>query len=159
NGASIPGATATTLFLSNVQPGDGGNYSLAASNMAGMITSSVAVLTVQITPAFTLQPQSRTNNQGTDAIFSVTAIGTQPLSYQWQFNGANLVNGNQLTGATSPTLSLGYVLPANAGSYSVLVSNAAGIISSAPANLQVMLPNCSPVPSGLSGWWPADGSA
>jgi hypothetical protein len=49
NGTSIPGATGTTLQLTNITLAQGGNYRLIAVNAAGSATSSVAVLTV--TPA------------------------------------------------------------------------------------------------------------
>src|SRR6185436_3083142 len=46
NGASLNGATESTLSLSGVQPGDGGDYSVVITNGAGSITSAVATLTV-----------------------------------------------------------------------------------------------------------------
>ena len=94
------------------------------------------------------------------AFFTVTASGTAPLSYQWRFNGTNLVNGSQVSGSTSPTLSILNAQPTNAGSYSVVVTNAAGSVTSAVAVLSVIVPgNCFPPPAGLVGWWPGDGNA
>ena len=49
--------------------------------------------------------------------FTVAASGTEPLSYQWQFNGADLA------GATSTMLSLTNIALAQAGSYVALVTN------------------------------------
>jgi hypothetical protein len=49
NGNPISGATNTVLLLTNIAPGQAGNYRLVAVNAAGSATSSVAVLTV--TPA------------------------------------------------------------------------------------------------------------
>ncbi len=46
NGVALPGATAVTLSLTNVQTGDAGNYFLTVSNGVGTATSSVVVLTV-----------------------------------------------------------------------------------------------------------------
>jgi hypothetical protein len=60
---------------------------------------------------------------------SVTAAGTAPLFYQWQFNGTNLV------GATTATLSLANLTAADAGSYRVVITNAAGSVTSANADL------------------------
>lgn len=82
-------------------------------------------------PAILVQPQSRTNTVGTDATFSVVASGTEPLSYQWQFNGANL------PGATGTNLVLLDVQFANAGNYRVVVSSPWGSVTSPPALLAV----------------------
>jgi hypothetical protein len=46
NSANIPGATAGGLTITNVAPGDGGGYTVVASNAFGSVTSSVAVLLV-----------------------------------------------------------------------------------------------------------------
>ena len=68
---------------------------------------------------------------GSDAVFAVDARGTEALSYQWRFNGANIA------GANSPVLRLSAVTSANAGSYSVTVSNSAGSATSNAAVLTV----------------------
>jgi hypothetical protein len=54
-----------------------------------------------------------------------------PLSYQWQFDGANL------PGATNSIFTIRKVLPASAGSYTVVLSNALGSVTSQPATLMV----------------------
>jgi Leucine-rich repeat (LRR) protein len=134
NGAILPGATANSLILSNVQPVDAGNYAVVVTNVAGSITSSVASLTVYVPPSITAPPQSRTNIAGTTATFSVGASGTTPFSYQWQFNGANL------TGATASSLALANVQPPDTGNYTVVVTNAGGSITSSIASLTVWVP-------------------
>src|SRR5207253_1831070 len=68
------------------------------------------------------------------AQFSVAAIGSAPLNYQWTLNGANI------PAATNTLLSLGNLQPANEGAYRVLVSNAAGATTSSNANLKVSVP-------------------
>jgi uncharacterized delta-60 repeat protein len=80
--------------------------------------------------AFALQPASRTNDAGTTATFSVTACGSQPLSFQWLKNGAALVDGGNISGVTAPTLTLSNVLAADAGAYRVAVSNAQNSVTS-----------------------------
>jgi hypothetical protein len=134
NGASIPGATTTSFALASVQATDAGNYTFVASNSAGSATSAVAVLTVLVPPSFVVQPQSRTNIAGTLATFSGSVSGTAPLSYRWQFNGANIA------GATTPSLFLSNVQPSDAGSYTLSVTNAAGAITSSVATLTVLVP-------------------
>ena len=106
-------------------------------------------------PTILTQPASQTVTTGTNVTFSVTASGTPPLSYLWQFNGANLAN------ATNATLTLTNVQLGQGGNYSVLVSNAAGFILSSNALLTVSPApsNCVPVPAGLLSWWSGNGSA
>src|SRR5262249_15189251 len=128
-------------------------------NSAGATTSLLATLTVLVPPSVTVQPQSRTNNLNASASFNVVATGTSPLSYQWRFNGTNLADGGQFSGASSSSLGIDSVQPMNAGSYSVVVTNIVGSTTSAVAALTVLLPDCFGLSSGLLGWWPGDGNA
>ncbi len=66
---------------------------------------------------------------GSNATFTVAATGTAPLSYQWEFNGVDIA------GATSATFTITNVTTANAGSYTVIVSNAEGSATSTSATL------------------------
>src|SRR6266850_464384 len=134
NGANIGGATDPNLLLSDVQAGSAGNYSVVVTNVVGAATSSVPVLTVWLPPAIGTQPASRTNFIGTTATFSVNATGTAPLSYQWQFNGADI------NGANGSSLSLISVQPSAAGNYTVAITNVGGALTSAPASLTVWVP-------------------
>ena len=56
------------------------------------------------------------------------------MSYQWRFNGTNIA------GATGTSLTLSNVQPAQAGSYSVRVTNAFGAVTSQVATLTVLVP-------------------
>ena len=76
---------------------------------------------------------------GAKVVFTVGAIGTPTLKYQWQSNGTNLVNNSTagVSGATTATLTLSSVQPWRAGLYSVIISNAVGAVTSAPALLGI----------------------
>jgi len=131
NQANISGATAASYTRSNVQATDAGNYSVAVTNAAGSVTSANALLTINTPPTITGQPQGQTIIAGANALFSVTATGTAPLSYQWRINGTNLA------GATSGVYTRTNAQPVDAGSYSVVVANSRGSVTSAPAALTV----------------------
>src|SRR5206468_2375479 len=90
-----------------------------------------------VLPTITRQPASRSVDAGTTVRFKVEAAGTPPLSYQWQFNGVGLTNGSSARGATTASLTLTNVQPAQAGNYTVVVSNAAGSVTSSNALLTV----------------------
>lgn len=93
--------------------------------------AELRVTRLALGPAITAAPQPRIANVGENVTFSVTAIGTPVLGYQWRRNGAIL------PGQTAAALALNNVQPADAGGYSVTVSNAAGVVTSLPAPLAV----------------------
>ncbi|MEI2725305.1 MAG: LamG-like jellyroll fold domain-containing protein [Verrucomicrobiota bacterium] len=95
-------------------------------------------------PNILSEPASQTVAVGADATFSVTAGGTAPLSYQWQFNGTNLA------GATASSFTRTNVQLGDAGDYAVMVSNSVGTITSSNAVLTVNPPPpCLPHGGGL----------
>jgi hypothetical protein len=140
NGTNLSGATGATLNLGGVRPTDAGSYTVVATNPSASATSAVAVLTVLLPPVITAQPQSLTNLSGTTANFSATASGSTPLNYQWQLNGVSLANGGRISGTTSNALGITNVQPADAGTYTLVVSNAVGVVTSAIATLTVSGP-------------------
>src|SRR5204863_280005 len=77
--------------------------------------SAWLVETIIGAPVFLGQPTSRTNNFGTAAMFSVSAGGTEPLSYQWLKDGMALVNGGKTAGALTATLTVSNLSGADAG--------------------------------------------
>ncbi len=93
-------------------------------------------------PVISAQPVSATVTTGGSASFSVTATGA--TGYQWAFNGGNI------SGATNPTHALSNVTAANAGSYRVAVSNAAGSVNSDTVTLTVHAPPAPPAPAPSS---------
>jgi GH25 family lysozyme M1 (1,4-beta-N-acetylmuramidase) len=95
---------------------------------------------------------------GGSTTLSVRARGQAPLSFKWFFNGA------VISGATSSNYSLANIQLANAGGYSVQVSNSYAVIMSSTAFLSVIAPLSNApgsivAPPGLVNWWPADANA
>jgi hypothetical protein len=133
DGVDIAGATAAMLSLSTVQTSDAASYTVTVTNALGSVTSNSAVLTVTVPILITAQPVSVTANLGTGTSFSVTATGTTP-TYQWKKAGVNI------SGATTATLSFGTLLSTDAGSYTVVVTNAAGSVTSSTVALTVISP-------------------
>jgi uncharacterized lipoprotein YddW (UPF0748 family) len=89
-------------------------------------------------PVILAQPQSQTVDAGTPATFTAQAAGTAPLGYQWQFNGVDIA------GATSSVYALSNAQPGDAGTYSVVVNNAVGSVTSSGAVLTVTPVNVAP---------------
>jgi len=104
---------------------------LNATNGAGTRGSTLALTISAAPPVLTAQPADVVVAIGGPATFSVRAGGTPPLSYQWRRNGV------PITGATQATLALRTTTAADAGSYSVTVSNSLGQVTSAAGVLTV----------------------
>lgn len=100
-------------------------------------------------PFVTRHPQNTHVTEGNTALFAVEAIGTLPLTYQWQKNGADI------PGATLSSLTIANVQPADEGIYRCMVSNIAGTTPSSGASLTVNGVNDAPAAAILS---PADQS-
>jgi hypothetical protein len=91
--------------------------------------------TVQLNPP-TIQtsPQTQTAEAGSAVEFRVRAIGDLVLGYRWFFNGTNNLS------RTTSLLQLTNVQPSQTGAYTVVVTNAVGSVTSAPAILNVIAP-------------------
>ena len=83
-------------------------------------------------------PASQTTIAGNIASFSVVAAGAAPFSYQWQATNSaaggftNLVNGGQVSGATSNILTIANASTNWTLSYQVIVTNSVGTVTSTP---------------------------
>ncbi len=149
NGTAISGATSASYTTPATVIGDNGAlFSVVVTNAAGSATSNNATLTVNaaaVAPTITTQPANQTVTIGQTATFSVVASGTAPLTYQWK------KNGTAISGATSAS----YTTPAtvigdNGALFSVVVTNAAGSVTSNNATLTVTAAGTAPTITALS---------
>ena len=132
NGGGYTGATTASLSVASNLTMSGDQFRCVVTNTAGVATSNVASLTVGSVPTITTQPVSPiTISAGQSASFSVTASGTAPLAYQWARYGV------PVAGATSATLSITNAQSADAGAYTVDVTNAYGLGRSNVGSLTV----------------------
>ncbi len=108
-------------------------YVVRAFNAGGASADSdpASADTFAIPPAITVQPQSTSALFGQPASLSVSVTGSVPLYYQWRFNG------NDISGATGPSLTIAPAGFGDVGWYSVVVSNKGGIVISSNAFLNV----------------------
>jgi outer membrane protein assembly factor BamB len=91
-------------------------------------------------PLITGQPRGRTNTLGTMAIFGVRVYGKTPLNFQWRKDAVPLAETDRITGTQSSLLIISNVQATDEGSYSVVVSNALGTVTSQEARLTVFQP-------------------
>jgi hypothetical protein len=128
---SVQRLTTTLFFLtvSSILVGCGGGLSKPEGGSA-------------TAPTIATQPTNESVTAGQTATFSVTATGTAPLTYQWQ-KGATLIGGATAASYTTPATAT-----SDSGStFSVLVSNSAGKITSNAATLTV---NAAPVAPSIT---------
>lgn len=126
------------------------NYTLAVGGRtvqfnftAGTETGNLDRLGANITlgtftlgpPAITTQPQSQTGLTGATLALGVQATGAG--SYQWRRNGTPLADGGALSGTATPTLTIAGLSAAQVGSYTCVVSNVSGSVTSTAASVAV----------------------
>jgi hypothetical protein len=134
NGSNIAGATNSSLSFNNIQFSDAAAYSVLVSNSVGTVLSSNAILTpFGLVPFVTVSPQNLTAICGENTTLRGAGDGSTPLLYQWQFEGA------AIGGATKTSLQLTNLSGASAGNYTLVITNAFGSITSAPALLTIQV--------------------
>jgi hypothetical protein len=132
----LPSSSHYTLTVSQAgYAGATGNWSTGASQNSAATTGNIwganFVLTATGAPSILIAPQSQTVLVGGTVTFAVSAAGAGTLAYQWLQDGASLTNSGS-------SLTISSVSAANAGTYSVVVSNAYGTIAATGAVLNVV---------------------
>ena len=142
---AIAGATSATYTISAAAAADAGSYTVVVTNGSGSITSTAVTLTVSTTfsPVITKQPLGHTVIAGSSVVASVEATGGN-LTYQWKKGGV------AISGATFSSAFLSSAQAADAGSYTVTITNALGSVTSTPAILTVNAAGSGVAPRGLN---------
>ena len=129
-GEDITSATSATYTKQSVAPSDAGSYTCVVSGEAGTsVTSDAATVTVNALPVITQQPSGQTINEGGNINLVVAATGA--TGYQWKKDGSDIPS------ATEATYSKSGALPADAGSYTCVVTGAGGSVTSNAATVTV----------------------
>jgi hypothetical protein len=117
-------------FAGNVwtSPTTAGSYTITATSVDNPSVSVTTTVTISA-PVILTQPASQHVCSASTLQLSVSA--SYVSSYQWNFNGV------PIPGATSATYSVSPATSANAGNYSVTVTNGVGSITSSVAAIAV----------------------
>jgi glucose/arabinose dehydrogenase len=136
NQVNISGATSPSYSIpSTVAADNGAKFRCLVTNNFGTATSNEATLTVNSPPSITTQPTDQTIIQGEPVTFTVAAIGTPTLTYQWQRNQMDI------SGATSPSYTnSSRVADDNGAKFRCIVTNNFGTATSNEATLTVQPP-------------------
>jgi hypothetical protein len=132
DGDGVSGSSTPTLTLNSPTVAmSQKEFRTIATNVVGSATSHPGLLVVLQTPAIIAHSSNMTVLAGGNATFTVDAAGSPPFTYQWQFNGG------KIRGAVNSSYSITGVKAANAGQYSVIVTNAFGTATSTPTTLSL----------------------
>ncbi len=132
----------TTGVLSGT-PTQSGTYTLTADAANALGAGPSTAITLSVTdpssgsapptaPLILSEPQAQSVTVGSTAQFSVTAVGTGAMDYQWSFDNV------LIAGANGPVLTIAGVNASNAGTYEVAVTSPAGTAQSTPAQLSIL---------------------
>lgn len=136
----ISGVNSPNLTLGALVTADTGNYDVVVTNAYSAVTSHVATLNVYLPVALSVPPQDTAVIVTSNAVLSVTASGSEPLSYRWQKGGVSLVDGGRISGAASNVLTIAAATTNDAGDYTVSVTNPVSAVTSPVAKLTVLVP-------------------
>ncbi len=134
DGEIIEGATDSAYTIDSAKPSSAGSYTVDITNPAGTVSSSSASVIVNAPPTITKISGNQSVGEGKGFSLWVGAVGAQPLKYQWKKDGVSIPAG----------LSNIYQVFSSAeqdnGVYTVEVSNSAGVVTSAPVVVNVLVP-------------------
>ena len=131
-GRALAGATNDVLEIRNVQAAAGGDYALQAVNAYGASREwTVRVTVLPSGPRIETAPSAQDLPEGSNLELAATARGTEPMTFQW------IRDGSDLPGETNAVLRRPAVIRAEAGEYSVRVSNGWGSVSSPAVRISI----------------------
>jgi len=123
--------------------GAGGLGSSSRTERSGhrVFVAALTAATTPLPPRFHSQPTPATLYATRTAQFTAKATGSPTLAYQWQKDGTNVLNGGNISGATTDSLTIANIAAGDAGAYTLVVTNSASSgnsVTSAPASLTVV---------------------
>ena len=133
-------AQSATLNFPSAALTDSGAYKVTVTNAAGTVTSTTTTLTITgtaLAPTIQTNPASATILVGGSNTFSVTAIGTATLTYQWQKSTDGGTIYGDIASATSTSHAITSAVLTDAGYFRCVVTNGQGSATSAAAILMV----------------------
>lgn len=129
---ATPGAMVTNYPASGSVFPQGTNTVMSTVTYGTNVLQCSFTITVLVAPSITAQPQGLMAGAGTTTNLTVTAQGSPDLRYQWRFENSSIA------GATNSALSLTNLQANQEGFYRVIITNAAGSVTSAPALVKVL---------------------
>ncbi|MGO8677401.1 MAG: choice-of-anchor tandem repeat GloVer-containing protein [Limisphaerales bacterium] len=136
--SSFTGANGANPYGGVVQAGDGNFY---GTTVAGGKGKKGALFRLSgFVPYIITQPTNQSGQTSNTITLAVAAGGSAPLTYRWMYNSNYLGGGRNFYGINSPILTISNAVPADSGTYTVIIKNANGSISSTNFTLTVVDP-------------------
>jgi hypothetical protein len=125
NGVPVPGVTGPSLVIESASASDIASYYVTIANTLGSVFSSSALVNVEVPPIILNLPAAYSVEAGDQLALRVDTSGGLPQTFYWSKDGAP---------ATSESTAIGFFVratatPADAGRYSVIASNAWGVVT------------------------------
>ncbi len=136
DGLKIASVSSASIIASNIFVGYWDPFSSLSdnTNLSFGLIDNLRVEIPAVAPDITGQPSSQTVVLSSNTTFNVAASGTPAPNFQWRFNNAPIAN------ATASSYTIVNAQTTNAGSYSVILSNVAGSVTSSSVVLTVLVP-------------------
>ncbi|MBN2779137.1 MAG: immunoglobulin domain-containing protein [Bacteroidales bacterium] len=131
----IDGATSTMLDI-EMLANDTSYYYCEITNICGTVYTDTAEIITLMVPIITQQPNGGVLCVGDDITMEAKAGGSDPLYYQWLFNGAD-VSGANISGDESQTMIINDITQGQSGTYTCHVSNMCGFVLTNDAEVTV----------------------
>ncbi|NLX20918.1 MAG: family 10 glycosylhydrolase [Phycisphaerae bacterium] len=123
----------TTYAVTQYSGGSSGGSIFRADAVKWVLVSGSS----ELPPTITEHPADQTVATGATATFTVQVSGSSPFTYQWQKDGSDLTDGGRISGASTSTLQITSIEPADAADYRCVVTNPYGSATSDAATLTV----------------------
>jgi PKD repeat protein len=136
DGLKYSGTGTPILTVKAVAVSDEASYRCIVTGSCGTVNSNLGVLKVVVPVTISASTGDQTKCTTESASFSVVAAGTIS-TYQWIFNGSNIVDGGVISGATTPNLVISSVTSSHEGNYACVVTGTYNVAISDVATLTV----------------------
>ncbi len=143
-GVAWTDATHITLTIDISPTAPLGGSALTITNPDGQQSASagplITVIPAAVCPQFSANPDPVSLCDGERARFGVAVTGTPAPTLRWRRNQTPLIDGTNISGSTTPVLTVDPAGPADAGSYDCVATNDCGSVASDAATLTVDSP-------------------
>jgi hypothetical protein len=123
DGDGVSGSRSAGLSISAANAGSYGTYYCVIKNGVGSVKSKSAKVSVLLKPYSTKELKSLSLVEGKTATFSASIRGGKPITFKWQKDGVDI------SGESKNKISRRGVKVSDAGTYSIIATNAAGSLT------------------------------
>jgi gliding motility-associated-like protein/uncharacterized repeat protein (TIGR01451 family) len=138
NGGNISGVTTATLTINPATISDTSSfYNVVIGGSPNDISNNVSLM-ISTAPVIVTQPVNQTVCSGSSVSFTVAATGSG-LTYQWRKGIVNLINGGNISGATTATLTINPASISDTSSYYNVIITGACAPTATSVNVSLMI--------------------